>query len=407
MIREPMITVEEAQERTLAAVPVLDTETVPLPEAAGRVLREDVRAAANVPPTDNTGMDGYAVRATDTATAPAKLRVIGEVRAGSMPDVSIAPGTAVRIMTGATIPPGADAVAQIEITDGGLSTVEIRRTVAGGSNIRRAGEDMRAGDVVLRSGTVIRAAELAVLATAQQSQVEVGRRPTVAILATGDELVDAGTRPGPGQIVNSNSLALAALVGEAGGIPRILGVVRDQREATIAAIESALSSDFVVSSGGVSVGAYDYVKDALEALGAETKFWRVAMKPGKPIVVASIRDRLYFGLPGNPVSSMVSFVLFVAPALRKAQGQTEALFPPVVKIRTTAALRGAGDRRTYVRVRVTAQNGELRADPMRAQGSGITTSMAGANGLAVVDVGTTTVESGSLVDTLLVGPVTA
>jgi molybdopterin molybdotransferase len=233
----------------------------------------------------------------------------------------------------------------------------------------------------------------------------VGRRPTIAILSTGDELIDVESPRVPGKIVNANSWSLAALVAEAGAIPRRLGIVHDTREATISALETALACDFVVTSGGVSVGAWDFVKGALDALGAELKFWRVAMKPGKPVVLSTLRGRLVFGLPGNPVSCMVSFHLFVAPAIRKAMGQSGVVTPPLARIPMGADLASKGDRRTYMRVRVTAKGGALVAHPMRAQGSGVSTSMIGANGLAIVAEGVTRVEAGALVDVILVGPV--
>jgi molybdopterin molybdotransferase len=392
-----MLSVDEAQQRVLDEVSLIDTEEVALAEAHGCVLREDVAAVADVPFADNSAMDGYALRAGDASP----LRVIGEVRAGSVASIGVEPGTAMRIMTGAPIPDGADAVAQIEITDRGVDMVSVLEPVKPGMNIRRRGEDMRAGDVVLRSGTLLRAGEIGVLATARHPRAIVSRRPTVAIISTGDELVDVGEEVGAGRVVNSNLYSLAALVRETGAIPRPLAIVRDTPDATIAAIEQALECDFVISSGGVSVGAYDFVKDALETLGAETKFWRVAMKPGKPFMLARVRERLYFGLPGNPVSSMVTFALFVAPALRKAMGMTE-LFPPMVNMRTIAPLRGS-ERRTYVRVRVVARGGELTAEPMRAQGSGVTTSMAGANGFAIVEAGVSEVAAGALVPVMVIG----
>lgn len=390
-----MLSVDEAQQRVLDEVSLLDTEQVALAEAHLRVLREDVAAVADMPLADNSAMDGYAIRAGDANP----LRVIGEVRAGSVATTRVEPGTAMRIMTGAPIPDGADAVAQIEITDGGVEIVNVREAVKRGANIRKRGEDMHAGDVVLRAGALLRAGEIGVLATAQHPRVVVARRPTVAVLSTGDELVDVGEQLGAGRVVNSNIHSLAGLVRETGAIPRPQRIVRDTREATIAAIEQALECDFVISSGGVSVGAYDFVKEALEALGAETKFWRVAMKPGKPVVLSRVRERLYFGLPGNPVSCMVTFALFVAPALRKAMGLAE-LFPPMVNMRTISALRGS-ERRTYVRVRVVARDGELVAEAMRAQGSGVTTSMVGANGFAVVEAGVSEVAAGASVPVLL------
>lgn len=394
-----MLQVEEAQERVLAEVTVLGSEEVPFADSYGRVLREDVIAPDDAPPADNSGMDGYALRAEDT---PGLLRVLGDIAAGHVPSMRVEPGTALRIMTGAFVPEGADAVAQVEITDGGTSVVRIDRAVARGVNIRRRGEDVRAGSVVMRAGTLIGAAEMAMLASVRKLSVAVGRRPTVAILATGDELLEPSDAPSFGKIVNSNSYLLAALVREAGAVPRSLGIVRDTREATIAAFEEASSADFIVSSGGVSVGAYDYVKDALDALGAESKFWRVAMKPGKPVVLSRLRDKVCLGLPGNPVSCFVSFHLFVAPALRKAMGQTSLLFPSSVLTRLEGPIRGS-DRRTYVRVQVSSRDGELVSRPMATQGSGSLSSIVEANGLAVVAEGAKGAEAGALVPTLLLG----
>ena len=404
-----MIAVEEAQERVLAEVEPLGVEEVVFSEAHGRVLREDVHATYDVPQKDNTAMDGYAVRADDIAAAthdaPVSLTVIEDLPAGTVATQIVGPGTAIRIMTGALMPDGADTVAHVEITDAGSDVVRVFRSMRRGVNIRKRGEDMHTGDVVLRDGTPLHAAEVGVLASVQRTKVCVGRRPTVAILSTGDEIIDIGDVVTQGKVVNSNSYSLAALAREVGAIPRMIGIVRDTREATIAAIESALESDFIISSGGVSVGAYDFVKDALDALGAETKFWQVAMKPGKPVVLSRLRGRLYFGLPGNPVSCMVSFLLFIAPAIRKAMGQKENLLPPIVQTRVTASLKSRGDRRNYMRVRVAARDGELVSQPMTSQGSGVSTSMVQANGLVIVETGVTVVEAGALVPTVLVGPV--
>src|SRR3954447_17675982 len=372
---ERMIPVEEAQERVLAEVELLGTEQVAFTEAHGRVLREDVHARADVPQGDNTAMDGYAVRADDIADAPVTLRVIENLPAGTVATKRVEPGTAIRIMTGALMPEGADTVAHVEITDAGSENVRVHEPLRRGTNVRKRGEDMHAGDVVLADGTPLQAAEIGVLAGVQKPVVKVGRRPTVAILSTGDEIIDVGDAMAPGKVLNSNSYSLAALVREAGAIPRMIGIVADQKQATIAAIESALESDFVISSGGVSVGAYDFVKDALDSLGAETNFWKVAMKPGKPVVLSRVRGRLYFGLPGNPVSCMVAFILFVAPAIRKAMGQSSSLFDPVVAMRAASPLKSSGDRRAYLRVRVVARDGALIAEPMASQGSGVSTSM--------------------------------
>jgi molybdopterin molybdotransferase len=402
---EQMIEVEEAQRRVLAEVPVLGVEEVPLVDALGRVLREDVAAPDDVPQRDNSAMDGYAVRAEDVANAPVSLRVIEDLPAGTVAKERVVAGTAIRIMTGALLPDGADAVVHVELTDAGSGVVRVHEAVPRGANVRKRGEDMRAGNVVLRGGTPIRAGELGVLASVQQRVVRVGRRPEIAIFSTGDEVIDVDAPRALGKVVNSNAYALAALTREAGALPRVLPIVPDRAEATVAAIESALASDFVVSSGGVSAGAFDFVKDALDALGAETKFWQVAMRPGKPVVLSRLRGRLYFGLPGNPVSCMVSFALFVAPSIRKAMGQQRAILPPVVQVRLAAPIRGKGERRTYFRVRVVAADGELVAQPAPAQGSGVLTSMIGANGLAILERGITHADAGSRLSAVLIGPV--
>ncbi|HUP61716.1 MAG TPA: gephyrin-like molybdotransferase Glp [Thermoanaerobaculia bacterium] len=379
-----MLSVEEAQALVMSEVTLLGEESVAFDEAFGRVLREDAIADIDMPPADNSAMDGYAVRAADL---PGTLNVIGDIPAGHVATQRVEAGTAMRIMTGAFVPEGADTVVQVELTDGGLEVVTIDTTLAKGTNVRRRGEDVRAGDVVLAKGTRIGAAELAMLAAVQKRAMRVGRRPTVAILSTGDELIGIDEPRRPGTIVNSNAPLLDVLVRGCGAVPRPHGIVRDTREATIAALDAAAASDFVITSGGVSVGAWDFVKEALEALGAETKFWRVAMKPGKPVVLSRLRESLVFGLPGNPASCFVSFHLFVAPALRKAAGESGELFPPMVRMRLAAPLRGVPDRRVYVRVRVDARDGELVATPLTKQGSGALTSMLHANGLAVVEAG--------------------
>lgn len=394
-----MLQVEEAQSRVMAEIAPGAAEIVQFDEAHGRVLREDVAATYDMPPADNSAMDGYAVRA---AELPRRLPVSGDIPAGHPSTHPLQPGTAMRIMTGAFLPDGADTVVQVELTDGGTDVVTVHEALPAGTNIRRRGSDMRTGNVVLRAGTRIGPAELAVLAAVQKSSVRVGRRPTVAILSTGDELVELDGALSPGKIVNTNGPLLAALVRDAGAIPRELGIVRDTREATISALEAALESDFVISSGGVSVGAFDFVKEALEAIGAETKFWRVAMKPGKPVVLSTWRGRAIFGLPGNPVSCFVSFHLFVRPALRKYAGEEGSLFAPQVRMRTTATMKSSGERRVYVRVSVEAVDGELVATPLASQGSGSLTSMLRANGLAVIDIGTTRVEEGESVPVLLI-----
>ncbi|HEY3055827.1 MAG TPA: gephyrin-like molybdotransferase Glp [Thermoanaerobaculia bacterium] len=398
--REEPITVEEAQRRVLAEISTMPPEEVALADAHGRVLREDIVAADDVPRADNSAMDGYAVRAGDVANAPVTLRVIADIGADADPDVTLTPGTAARIMTGASVPNGADAVVQVEHTDAGSANVRIDRVVKSGTNVRRRGEDMRRGEIVLRAGMVIGPGEVGVLSTARKERVRVGPRPSVAILATGDEIVS-------GRVANSNSQALAALTRDAGARPQLFAPIPDDREATKRAIEKALQHDVVITSGGVSHGAFDFVKDALDDLGAETKFWQVAMKPGKPVIFSRVRDRVVFGLPGNPVSCIVGFLLFVGPALRKMMGQTANLFLPVVNARAGAVVENRGDRRTYLRVRLAAVRGELVAYPMKAQGSGVSTSMVGANGLAYLEAGTTRIDTGSSLRVLVFGPILA
>ncbi|MEO8216605.1 MAG: gephyrin-like molybdotransferase Glp [Acidobacteriota bacterium] len=404
-----MIPVEEAQQRVLAEVGLLGTEQVPLVEALGRVLREDVRSMRDIPEADNTAMDGYAVRSSDVADAsvakPVTLRVIEDLPAGTVSMKHVDPGTAIRIMTGALIPPGADAVVPVELTDAGSQSVQVNVPVAARANLRSRGEDMTRDSVVLTAGTRLGPAEVGVLASVQKPLVLVGRRPTVAIISTGDEVVEIDEPLAPGKVVNSNSYSLAALAREAGALPLTMGITADTKEATIQTIEAALQSDFVISSGGVSVGAYDFVKDALDALGASTRFWQVSMKPGKPVVLSTLRERLFFGLPGNPVSCMVSFLLFVGPSLRKSMGQKHDLIPPTVIGKLDGVLRSRGDRRAYQRVRVVARDGELIALPMSAQGSGVSTSMIRANGFAVMETGVTSMASGALVPLVLFGPI--
>lgn len=403
-----MLPVEEAQRRVLDEVECLEVEIVPLAEALGRVLAEHAIAPRDVPSRDNSAMDGYAVRAEDVqraASAPVPLTVIEDVPAGRVARRRLSRGEAIRIMTGALLPEGADAVVPVELTDAGAETVTVMKPVAAGANVRRGGEDMKAGAVILEAGTVLRAAETGVLASAQQPVVRVRRRPVVAVLSTGDEIIDVDEPFEEGKVVNSNSWSLAALVRETGAIPKRLGIVPDRLDATRDAIREALAADFVLSTGGVSVGTHDFVKDALDELGAETMFWQVAMKPGKPLVLSRVGGRLYFGLPGNPVSCMVSFLLFVAPALRKAMGQTGDLLPPSVTMRTGGRLRSKGDRRQYLRVRVVARDGELVALPMASQGSGVSTSMVGANGFAVLESGVTEAAEGERVPVVMFGAV--
>ncbi len=404
--------VEDAQAEMLRSFAPLEAETVPLMAALGRVLAVDVVADMNVPPFANSAMDGYAVRAADVAgasdAAPATLRIAGEVPAGGMTNVPVEHGTAIRIMTGAPVPPGADSVVPFEDTDEAQpdsalaqGMVRVFKTATLGANLRAAGEDVREGAVVVPRGTLIDAAAIGVLATVGAAQVAVYRRPKVAILATGDELVEVHQRPGPGQIRNANGYANAAQVIEAGGEPLQLAIARDTEAELIARIEQALDwgADLFLTSGGVSVGDYDVVKKVLTARG-QMEFWRVKMKPGKPIAFGNIAGVPLLGLPGNPVSAMVGFELFGRAAMLRMQGR-DGYVRPTINAQFTGTLHDRADRRQYVRVRVEQRDGQWLAHLTGEQGSGILTSMLHADGLMIVPEGMTTVEPGTTLPVLM------
>ncbi len=413
-----MISVEEARERILELVSILEPEDAGIFEALDRVLAEDVYSDMNVPPLDNTAMDGYAVRAADTFGAdrsnPVSLQVIFDLAAGYTTDVSVRSGTAIRIMTGAPIPPGADAVVPFEETDeaqvgfaglpasqGGGRWVKIFKAAKLGANIRRAGEDLREGERVLALGTVVRPPEIGLLSSVGRSRVQVHRRPRVAIIATGDELVEINQRPGPGQIRNSNNYTVAAGVLRYGGIPLMLGIARDSREDLSRKIEDGLENgaDLIITSGGVSVGDFDVVKQVLAAEG-EIRFWRVRMKPGKPLAFGHIQGVPHLGLPGNPVSTAVAFELFVRPALLKMQGKTRFNKPEVEAVFQDSIPR-KDDRRHYLRVVLDRHGGQYVARLTGEQGSGILTSMVKANGLVIIPEDTRSVAPGEKVRVML------
>lgn len=388
-----MWTVEEALEAILARVSPRSAVRVPLLEARGRVLAEDRFADVDNPPFDNSAVDGYAVRAADTQGAsperPVVLREVADVPAGTVAVVPVRAGECARVMTGAPMPEGADAMVMVEDTrredEAGqmASRVEILAPARPGDHVRRAGEDVRAGTRVLTAGTRIGAAEVAMLAAMGCAQPLCIRPPRVAVLSTGDELVEVTERPGPGQIRDSNAYALAALVAEAGAELHSRQRVPDNEAATEAAFRAvAQEADVIVTSGGVSVGDRDHVKPVLERIGT-LELWRVRMKPGKPIAVGRVGETLFFGLPGNPVSAMVTFELFVRPALWRMAGRAD-LERPRVRVRLTADVSHAPGRREYVRASVHWQDGLLWAEPTGAQGSGILSSMLGANALLIV-----------------------
>lgn len=403
--------VEDAQADILSHFATLSSERVPLLAALGRTLAEDIRADIDVPPFANSAMDGYAVRATDLnqAGTPATiLTIIGEVQAGGIVSAPVQPGTTMRIMTGAPLPPGADTVVPFEETDEGFTNslrangkVQIFTTPSLGSSVRVAGEDVQAGTIVVPRHTPITPAVVGVLATAGAAEVSVFRRPRVAILATGDELVDVSVRPGPGQIRNSNGYANTAQVIAAGGETLQLPIARDTEAEVQAQLQAALDwkPDLFLTSGGVSVGDYDVVKRVLQAMG-EMQFWRVRMKPGKPITFGHIAGVPLLGLPGNPVSAMVCFELFGRPALLKLQGR-RALFRPVIRATFSGQLQDNGDRRQYIRVQVEQHGDRFVAHLTGGQGSGRLSSMLRADGLMIVPEGMATVEPGTILDVLM------
>ncbi|MBC7227841.1 MAG: molybdopterin molybdotransferase MoeA [Thermoflexales bacterium] len=386
--RRPVLSVEEALERILETVRVLEPERVPILEALGRVLAEEVVADRSIPPLPNSAMDGYAVRAADVARVPVRLRVIAEAPAGRLSPVEVTPGTAVRIMTGAPIPAGADTVVPFEHTrveqDSSCEWVEILRETRPGANVREAGEDVRAGQVVLSPGQVLRPQEIGMLAALGRTEVAVIRRPRVAILATGDEVVPPWETPGPGQIRDANSYTVAAQVRQYGGVPLLLGVARDEETLAREGVRRALAerADLIITSGGVSIGDFDLVKQVLAAEG-EMRFWSLNMKPGRPLAFGVVGGVPLVGLPGNPVSAMVATELFVRPALRKMQGFTQWPWPEV-RARLTDPITRKDGRRHYLRVRLRETPEGWEATLTGDQGSGILSSLVQADGLAVI-----------------------
>jgi molybdopterin molybdotransferase len=377
-----MLSVEEAQREILGRVRVLPSERVDVLAALGRVLAEPIRSTRRIPPWPNSSMDGYAVRAAD-ARPSATLRVVGRVVAGSLPTRTVGAGEAVRIFTGAPLPDGADAVIPQEDVDARDGVIALRSAVEPGAYVRPAGEDVREGDLVLERGRAIGAAEIGLLAALGRTQVTVGRRPRVAVLSTGNELADLGTEPTPAQIPNSNTYSLMAQVMETGGLPLNLGVVPDRLDAIAERIARGAEADVLVSSAGVSVGELDLVREALVNAGAELHLWKVDMRPGKPITFGSLGGKPVFGLPGNPVSAMVTFELFVRPMLLAMQGRrgTGRL---TMRATALAPIVNRGSRRGYLRVVLEARDGRWGARLTGEQGSGILRSMVFADGLAVV-----------------------
>jgi molybdopterin molybdotransferase len=390
-----VISVAEALRTILDATPVLGAERVTLLDACGRVAAEAITSGRAVPASDNSAMDGIAVRGDDVASAPARLRLVGSAPAGSVLAAPIEPGTAAKIFTGSVIPDGADTVVRVEDLDHADGWVTVRVAVSHGANVRRRGEDIMPGATVVASGTVLGPADLGVLASVGRATVSVRRRPRVAIVSTGAELVEIDETPGPAQVVNSNAYVLAAAVRDAGADPVVLPIVRDRFEDIRARIEEAAQADVVLSTGGVSVGEFDFVRDALDAVGVERRFWKVAQKPGKPLTFGTLGRRLFFGLPGNPVSALVCFGVYVWPSLRRLAGHT-AIHHPVVTARLAAPVRKATNLTEFVRVRLARGDAGWTATPFAAQGSGVLTSLTAGAGLLVGPASETALEAGAV-----------
>ena len=409
-----MISVEEALAYILQHFKPLEPERVPLLEALDRVLTEDIVSDINVPPFANSAMDGYAVRAEDIATAskecPVVLRVIGEVAAGYTAQRALEPGTTMRIMTGAPMPTGADTVVRFEETSEGAQAkgagknrdaVQILKSMRRGDNVRNAGEDIHRGEIVFPKGTVVRPAEIGVLASLGKKFVNVHRRPRVAILATGDELVTIDEPITPGKIRNSNEYSNAAAVLKAGGIPIQLGIARDNIDDLTTKIRAGLDAnvDLFLTSAGVSVGDYDMVKDVLNAEG-EMHFWQVRMKPGKPLAFGVLRGKQnvpLLGLPGNPVSALISFEVFARRAILTMLGKTK-FDRPTVRAVLQEDVKNDAQRRNFVRVVVEKRGEGFVARSTGEQGSGILTSVARANGLLIVPEDVTHIGAGETVE---------
>lgn len=415
-----MISVEEALDKVLAQVQVLDSVRLPLLECLGLVLAEDVTSPVDVPSMTTSAMDGFAVVAADTAGAspdsPRIFEVIGEVAAGAVPGQDVTLGKAVRIMTGAPVPTGADAVVQFEDTDEaerkrtgrGLAQVAVFREARSGLNVRRAGEDVLKGAVALRKGTLLRPGHIGVLASVGLASATVIRRPVVAVLATGDELLEAGQQAQPGKIYNSNAYSIAAQVMRYGGIPKMMGIARDNKADLARKIRSGMDADLFITSGGVSAGDYDVVKDVLGEEG-EIGFWRVRMKPGKPLAFGVLRGKgshgkerpvVHLGLPGYPVSTMVTFEMFGRPAILKMMGRQDLSRPTVEVILEDRVVNRDG-RRIYARAVVTRSNGQYHARLAGPQDSGILTAMARANALAIISEDVTEARPGDRVKAIM------
>lgn len=399
------ISVADARAFVLGNVSPLGVETVFLLDARERVVAEDLVAAKPIPPWDNSAMDGYAVRFEDLVPGR-KLAVLEEILAGAVPSKKVEAGQATRIMTGAPMPEGADTVLPVELTAAitpSSVTVGEGKLPVKNENVRYAGEDVRPGDVVIGRGAVMSPAAIGVAASLGRATLRVFQRPRVAVLSTGDEIAEVGTVAHAGQIYTSNSYTLCAAILRAGGLPTYLGIAADTREDLREKLAAASTCDAIVTTGGVSVGDADFVKEVLRELGGAMQFWRVAQRPGYPLAFGTIAGKPAFGLPGNPVSTMVSFEQYVQPALLKMQGRTR-LYPPVVSAVLEDDVRTRPGKLYFLRGVLTREGNGFRVRSTGGQGSGILTSMLHGNGLILIPPEKSGAKKGELVPVQIIDP---
>lgn len=403
-----MLSVTEARERILSHLKSVAAETAPLTVCANRTLAADITAPHDIPPFDNSAMDGFAIRAEDTTASHVTLSVVADIPAGSTPTVTLAPGEAARIMTGAQLPKGADAVIPVEDTDfnrreagtAAPKTVSFARTLKAGENIRARGMDIHAGDIVMQKGRALKPQDLGLLATLGMANVEVYKKPRIALFSSGDELLDVSAPLEPGKIRDSNSYMLAGLIESAGAEAIRLGVARDERDEVTNLLDQAVKKnvDLILSSAGVSVGAFDFIKEVVEANG-KMDFWRVNMRPGKPLAFGEYGGIPFIGLPGNPVSAFVGFEVFARPALERLGGKMDGSRQKV-KVRCEKEIESDG-RESYLRANIREENGVLLAKLTGHQGSGNLLSLVQADALLIIPAGVKCVPAGQEVDAYL------